>query len=101
MREEALRRLLRPLSASTKLSGSCTRGQAFFAAEWARRVEASFRNLVAEAVQGLPLPALLRYDADRCERQALRERCAELEAQNARMAQVRGGDQAFRAGSVG
>ena len=62
--------------------------QAFFAREWAQLVEASFRNLVAEAVQGLPLPALLRFDADRAARLALKERCAELEAQNARMAQV-------------
>lgn len=63
--------------------------QAFFAGEWAQLVEASFRNLVAEAAQGLPLPALLRFDADRAARAALRARCAELEAQNARMAQVR------------
>ena len=62
--------------------------QAFFAGEWAQLVEASFRNLVAQAVQGLPLPALLRFDADRAARLALKERCAELEAQNARMAQV-------------
>lgn len=63
--------------------------QAFFAGEWTQLVEASFRNLVAEAAQGLPLPALLRFDADRAARLALRDRCAELEAQNARMAQVR------------
>ncbi|KAK9842513.1 hypothetical protein WJX81_003570 [Elliptochloris bilobata] len=64
------------------------RFQAFFAAEWARRVEASFHNLVAEAVQGLPLPALLGFDANRAARLSLKERCAELEAQNARMAQA-------------
>ncbi len=52
-------------------------------------MEASFRNLAAEAAGALPLPALLRFDADRAARRALRERCAELEAQNGRLAAVR------------
>ena len=43
--------------------------QIYFTKPWKQLVEASFRNYMAEAVQQLPLPAILRFNADRKQRQ--------------------------------
>ena len=47
--------------------------QVFFSKEWLALVEASFRNFLAEAIQHLPLPTLLRFDTDRLQRQSLQK----------------------------
>ena len=43
-------------------------------------VETSFRNLVSQGIQHLPLPGLLHFNTDRLERQALRKQIEELQA---------------------
>lgn len=45
--------------------------QVYFSADWARMVETAFRNFLTEAMLALPLPTLLRFDADREKRQTL------------------------------
>ena len=64
--------------------------QACFRKEWAQLVEASFRNFLAEAVEQLPLPAVLRFDADRQQRLQLQEQCRSLQKQNAQLKQACG-----------
>ncbi len=64
--------------------------QACFRKEWAQLVEASFRNFLAEAIEQLPLPAVLRFDADRQQRLQLQEQCRSLQKQNSQLKQVRG-----------
>ena len=64
------------------------RMQACFTKEWAQLVEASFRNFLAEAVEQMPLPAVLRFDADRQQRLELQEQCRSLRSQNAQLKQA-------------
>ena len=64
--------------------------QACFRKEWAQLVEASFRNFLAEAIEQLPLPAVLRFDADRRQRLELQEQCRSLQKHNAQLKQARG-----------
>jgi hypothetical protein len=45
--------------------------QVYFSADWAALVETSFRNFLSEVVSRLPLPAVLRFNADRRQRLAL------------------------------
>lgn len=52
--------------------------QVYFTKEWLALVETSFRNLVAQGIQHLPLPALLHFNTDRLERHALRKQVDEL-----------------------
>lgn len=53
-------------------------------------MEASFRNFLAEAIEQLPLPAVLRFDADRQQRLELQEQCSSLRKQNVQLKQVCG-----------
>ena len=62
--------------------------QACFSAEWAALGEASFRNFLAEVVQQLPLPALLRFNADRERRAALQAQCTQLTRESAQLRKV-------------
>lgn len=57
----------------------------YFGREWQSLVEASFRNFLAEAIQQLPLPALLRFDSDRRMRVDLQKRVAALSLDNSRL----------------
>ena len=57
--------------------------QVFFTKEWLTLVEASFRNFLAEAIQHLPPPALLRFDTDRLQRSALQKQVDSLQTENA------------------
>lgn len=50
-------------------------------------VESSFRNFLAEAIQHLPPPALLRFDTDRLQRSALQKQVDSLQAENAGLRQ--------------
>ena len=42
-------------------------------------VEVSFRNFLAECLLHLPLPALLRFDADRQQRAGLQDQITQLQ----------------------
>ena len=53
-------------------------------------MEASFRNFLAEAIEQLPLPAVLRFDTDRQQRLELQEQCSSLRKQNVQLKQVCG-----------
>ncbi|KAK9808419.1 hypothetical protein WJX73_002583 [Symbiochloris irregularis] len=55
------------------------RFQVYFTGDWARMVEASFRNFLSEALLHLPLPALLRFDADKRQRMALQVQVSRLQ----------------------
>ena len=57
--------------------------QVFFSKEWVALVEASFRNFLAEAIQHLPPPALLRFDTDRLQRSSLQKQVDRLHTENA------------------
>jgi len=59
----------------------------FFTKEWLTLVEASFRNFLAEAIQHLPPPALLRFDTDRLQRSALQKQVDSLQTENAGLRQ--------------
>jgi hypothetical protein len=48
-------------------------------------VEASLRNFLAEVVQQLPLPAILRFDTDRRLRVSLQRQCKQLQKENAEL----------------
>ena len=61
--------------------------QVFFTKDWLTLVEASFRNFVAEAIQHLPPPALLRFDTDRLQRSALQKQVDSLQTENAGLRQ--------------
>ena len=61
--------------------------QVFFTKEWLTLVEASFRNFLAEAIQHLPPPALLRFDTDRLQRSALQKQVDSLQTENAGLRQ--------------
>lgn len=50
-------------------------------------VETSFRNLVSQGIQHLPLPGLLHFNTDRLERQALRKQVEELQSSNTQLKQ--------------
>ena len=50
-------------------------------------VESSFRNFLAEAIQHLPSPALLRFDTDRLQRSALQKQVDSLQTENAGLKQ--------------
>ncbi|KAL0054014.1 hypothetical protein WJX82_002400 [Trebouxia sp. C0006] len=63
------------------------RFQVFFTKEWLTLVEASFRNFLAEAIQHLPPPALLRFDTDRLQRSALQKQVDSLQTENAGLRQ--------------
>ena len=63
--------------------------QAYFKKEWAQLVEVSFRNFLAEAIEQMPLPTVLRFDADRQQRLELQEQCRSLQKQNAQLKQAR------------
>ena len=68
---------------------SAARKQACFSPEWASLVEASFRNFLAEVIQQLPLPAVLRFAADRERRAALQAQCTQLVKENVLLRKVR------------
>ena len=59
----------------------------FFSKEWLTLVEASFRNFLAEAIQHLPLPTLLRFDTDRLQRSALQKQVEHLQTESAELKQ--------------
>lgn len=61
--------------------------QVFFSKEWLTLVESSFRNFLAEAIQHLPPPALLRFDTDRLQRSALQKQVDSLQTENAGLRQ--------------
>ncbi|KAA6427061.1 MAG: hypothetical protein FRX49_02818, partial [Trebouxia sp. A1-2] len=63
------------------------RFRVFFTKDWLTLVEASFRNFVAEAIQHLPPPALLRFDTDRLQRSALQKQVDSLQTENAGLRQ--------------
>ncbi len=62
--------------------------QVFFTKEWAQLVETSFRNFIAEVIQKLPLPAVLRFDTDRRLRVSLQHQCRQLQKEKARLEKV-------------
>lgn len=51
-------------------------------------MEASFRNFLAEAIEQMPLPAILRFDSDRQQRLELQEKCRSLQRHNAQLKQA-------------
>lgn len=53
--------------------------QVYFTKDWMALVETSFRNLISQGIQHLPLPGLLHFNTDRLERQALRKQLEELQ----------------------
>ncbi|KAK9906425.1 hypothetical protein WJX75_001628 [Coccomyxa subellipsoidea] len=59
--------------------------QVYFTKEWAQLVETSFRNLLAEVIQKLPLPAVLRFDTDRRQRLSLQRQCRQLQKEKAQL----------------
>lgn len=59
----------------------------YFTKDWLGLVETSFRNLVSQGIQHLPLPGLLHFNTDRLERQALRKQVDELQHENNQLKQ--------------
>ena len=57
--------------------------QVYFSKEWLALVELSFRNFLAEAIEHLPLPTLLRFDTDRLQRSALQKQVEGLQTETA------------------
>ena len=52
---------------------------------------------MAEAIEQMPLPAVLRFDADKQQRLQLQEQCRSLQKQNAQLKQA--GQSSFRSAS--
>lgn len=52
-------------------------------------MEASFRNFLAEVLQQLPLPAVLRFDSDRRMRLSMQQQCKQLQKENAELKEVK------------
>lgn len=61
--------------------------QVYFSKDWLALVELSFRNFVAEAIEHLPLPTLLRFDTDRLQRSALQKQVEGLQTETADLKQ--------------
>ena len=61
--------------------------QVYFSGDWLALVELSFRNFLAEAIQHLPLPTLLRFDTDRLQRTSLQKQVEQLQGENAGLRQ--------------
>ncbi|CAL8462386.1 g1919 [Coccomyxa elongata] len=59
--------------------------QVYFTKEWAQLVETSFRNFLAEALQKMPLPAVLCFDTDRQLRLSLQRQCRQLQKEKAQL----------------
>ena len=59
----------------------------YFSKEWLPLVELSFRNFLAEAIEHLPLPTLLRFDTDRLQRSALQKQVERLQTETAGLRQ--------------
>lgn len=55
----------------------------YFSKDWLALVELSFRNFLAEAIQHLPLPTLLRFDTDRLQRSFLQKQFERLQTETA------------------
>lgn len=62
--------------------------QVYFTKEWAQLVETSFRNFLAEALQKMPLPAVLCFDTDRQLRLSLQRQCRQLQKEKAQLEKV-------------
>lgn len=63
----------------------------YFSKDWGALVETSFRNFLREVVAQLPLPTLLRFNADRLRRQSLQRNAERLTAENAALQRLLGG----------
>lgn len=59
----------------------------YFSKDWLPLVELSFRNFLAEAIEHLPLPTLLRFDSDRLQRSALQKQVERLQSETAGLRQ--------------
>ncbi|GLC41268.1 WD repeat-containing protein 91 [Pleodorina starrii] len=55
--------------------------QAYFNPEWLNLLEVSFRNFLCQVMASLPLPAVLRFNADRRQRLALQQQVDSLQRQ--------------------
>ena len=55
--------------------------QVYFSKDWLALVELSFRNFLAEAIEHLPLPTLLRFDTDRLQRSSLQKQVERLQTE--------------------
>ncbi|GIL81362.1 hypothetical protein Vretimale_1077 [Volvox reticuliferus] len=55
--------------------------QAYFSSEWMNLLEVSFRNFLSQVMASLPLPAVLRFNADRRQRLALQQQVDALQRQ--------------------
>lgn len=61
--------------------------QVYFSKDWLALVELSFRNFLAEAIEHLPLPTLLRFDTDRLQRSSLQKQVESLQTETADLKQ--------------
>ena len=61
--------------------------QVYFSKDWLALVELSFRNFLAEAIEHLPLPTLLRFDTDRLQRSSLQKQVERLQTETAGLKQ--------------
>lgn len=61
--------------------------QVYFSKDWLALVELSFRNFLAEAIEHLPLPTLLRFDTDRLQRSSLQKQVERLQTETADLKQ--------------
>ena len=61
--------------------------QVYFSKDWLALVEVSFRNFLAEAIEHLPLPTLLRFDTDRLQRSSLQKQVERLQTETADLKQ--------------
>lgn len=59
----------------------------YFSKDWLALVELSFRNFLAEAIEHLPLPTLLRFDTDRLQRSSLQKQVERLQTETADLKQ--------------
>ena len=59
----------------------------YFSKDWLALVELSFRNFLAEAIEHLPLPTLLRFDTDRLQRSSLQKQVERLQTETAGLKQ--------------
>ncbi|GLI61036.1 hypothetical protein VaNZ11_003300 [Volvox africanus] len=55
--------------------------QAYFSSEWMSLLEVSFRNFLSQVMASLPLPAVLRFNADRRQRLTLQHQVDALQRQ--------------------
>jgi hypothetical protein len=85
---EPLNMLTGKASGDFPVHGKSFGAQVYFTKEWAQLVETSFRNLLAEVIQKLPLPAVLRFDTDRRQRLSLQRQCRQLQKEKAQLEKV-------------